>query len=71
MESKRIENNSKEQESSVKKSGRRVTIHMDEDIEKKVRNIQAELIKESSKSVSFSKVICRIIEEYRKAEKNN
>lgn len=36
---------------------KRVTVMIDEDIIKKLRGIQAKMIKESSKSVSFSEVL--------------
>jgi len=36
---------------------RRHTIVLDEDLEKKLRHLQANLIKKTDKSVSFSKVI--------------
>lgn len=36
---------------------RRHTIVIDEDVEKKLRNLQADLIKKTGKSVSFSAVI--------------
>jgi len=39
----------------------RVTIVLDDDNLKKLRNLQAKMIKESNKSVSFSKVINEVI----------
>ena len=43
--------------------GIRVTIVIDESNAEKLRNIQAKLIKNSSKSVSFSYVLNRAVEE--------
>ena len=43
--------------------GIRVTIVIDENNAEKLRNIQAKLIKNSSKSVSFSHVLNRVVEE--------
>ncbi len=43
--------------------GIRVTIVLDESNAEKLRNIQAKLIKSSSKSVSFSYVLNRVVEE--------
>jgi len=40
----------------------RITIVLDEENHKKLRNLQAKKIKESTKSVSFSKVINEVIE---------
>ncbi len=40
---------------------RRVTIMLDENLEKKLRKIQAKLIKNSKKSMSFSKVVNDIL----------
>jgi len=36
---------------------RRITIMLDDDLQKKLRERQAKLIKQSKKSVSFSKVV--------------
>lgn len=36
---------------------RRVTVVLDDDLTKKIRDKQAKLIKESTKSVSFSRVV--------------
>ncbi len=41
--------------------GKRVTVVLDDNIVKKLREKQAKLIKESTKSVSFSSVINQII----------
>ncbi len=41
--------------------GTRVTIMLDDDLVKKIRTLQAGLIKESNSSVSFSKVINQCI----------
>jgi len=40
---------------------RRVTIMLDENLEKKLRKIQAKLIKNSKKSMSFSQVVNDIL----------
>jgi len=40
---------------------RRVTIMLDENLEKKLRKIQAKLIKDSKKSMSFSQVVNDIL----------
>jgi len=40
---------------------RRVTIMLDENLEKKLRKIQAKLIKNSKKSISFSQVVNDIL----------
>ena len=40
---------------------KRITIMIDEENVKKLRNLQAKLIKESEKSVSFSRVLNEII----------
>ena len=37
--------------------GRRITVVLEDDLLKKLREIQAKLIKESSQSVSFSRVV--------------
>jgi len=37
--------------------GKRVTIVLDDDLAKKLHEIQAKLIRETTKSVSFSKVL--------------
>ena len=41
--------------------GKRITIVIDEDLVKKLHEIQAKQIKESTKSVSFSSVINEVI----------
>jgi len=41
---------------------KRITIIIDDDNHKKLRNLQAKMIKESEGSVSFSRVINEIIE---------
>lgn len=41
--------------------GKRITIVLDDDLVKKLREKQARLIKESVKSVSFSKVVNEIL----------
>lgn len=40
----------------------RITIMMDSEIAKKLRNLQAKKLKESSSSVSFSKVVNEVLE---------
>ncbi len=40
---------------------KRVTIMIDDDLDKKVRLLQAKLITQSSKSVSFSKVLNDVV----------
>ena len=40
----------------------RITIMLDSEIAKKLRNLQAKKLKESSSSVSFSKVVNEILE---------
>jgi len=47
--------------------GKRVTIILDDDLLKKLRLLQAKLIKESSTSVSFSKVINEVCKKSLKA----
>ena len=42
---------------------KRVTIMLDDDLTKKVHEIQAKLIRKSSQSVSFSSVMNKIIRE--------
>ncbi len=41
----------------------RITIAIDTEIEKKLRTMQAELIKKTNKSVSFSQVLNNILKE--------
>ena len=41
--------------------GERITIVLDDDVLKKLRDIQARQIKESSKSVSFSRVMNEVV----------
>jgi hypothetical protein len=41
--------------------GKRITIVLDDDLVKKLREKQAQLIKESTKSVSFSSVINQVL----------
>lgn len=41
---------------------KRITIMIDDENNKKLRNLQAKMIKESDESVSFSRVINEIIE---------
>ena len=43
--------------------GIRVTVLIDEEIMAKLRNVQAGMIKNSSKSVSFSSVLNQILED--------
>jgi hypothetical protein len=43
--------------------GIRVTVLIDDEIMAKLRNVQASMIKNSSKSVSFSSVLNQILEE--------
>jgi len=43
--------------------GIRVTVLIDDEIMAKLRNVQAAMIKNSSKSVSFSSVLNQILEE--------
>jgi len=43
--------------------GLRVTIVLDSALAEKLRNLQAKLIKSSSKSVSFSAVVNNVLEE--------
>ena len=40
----------------------RITIMLDSEIAKKLRNLQAKKLKESSSSVSFSKIVNEILE---------
>jgi hypothetical protein len=42
--------------------GKRVTVMIDDNLLKKLRRIQANQIKESAKSISFSSVINQILE---------
>ena len=42
---------------------KRVTIMLDEELAKKIRMKQAKLIKESSKSVSFSRVLNEVLQQ--------
>jgi predicted transcriptional regulator len=42
---------------------KRITIMLDDDLAKKVHDIQAKLIRESSQSVSFSSVMNKMIRE--------
>ena len=41
--------------------GKRITIVLDEDLVKKLREKQAKLIKESTNSISFSRVVNEIL----------
>ena len=41
----------------------RITIMLDEDLVKRIREKQAKMIKESTKSVSFSKVINDVLQQ--------
>ena len=41
----------------------RITIMLDDELAKKLRNMQAKLIKESTKSVSFSKVLNEMVKQ--------
>ena len=43
--------------------GRRITIVLDEELEKKLRLLQSKLVKNSVKSISFSRVLNMIVEE--------
>ncbi len=43
--------------------GRRITIVLDEHLEKQLRFIQSKLIKNSIKSISFSRVLNMVLEE--------
>ncbi|MBT8172877.1 MAG: hypothetical protein KJN83_02305 [Nitrosopumilus sp.] len=45
---------------------KRVTILIDDDLIKKLREKQAKMIKESSGSVSFSRVISKVLTDYLK-----
>jgi len=49
--------------------GKRVTIVLDDAIAEKLRNLQAKMIKSSSKSVSFSHVLNIVLEEGLKKHK--
>ena len=40
---------------------KRITIMLDEELDKKIRNLQAKMIQNENKSVSFSKVINEVI----------
>lgn len=42
--------------------GERVTIVLNSDIAKKLRNLQAKTLKESASSVSFSRIINEVLE---------
>jgi len=48
---------------------RRITIMLDDDLQKKLREKQAKLIKQSKKSVSFSKVVNMTLSEAVKKSK--
>ncbi len=41
--------------------GKRITVILDDDLVKKLHEIQAKLIKQSTKSVSFSRVLNEVI----------
>jgi predicted transcriptional regulator len=43
--------------------GKRITIVLDDDLVKKLHEIQAKLIRETTKSVSFSSVLNKIVRE--------
>ncbi len=43
--------------------GRRITIVLDEELEKKLRLIQSKFVKNSVKSISFSHVLNLVLEE--------
>ena len=43
--------------------GRRITIVIDENIEKKLRLLQSKFVKNSVKSISFSRVLNMVLEE--------
>lgn len=43
--------------------GRRITIVLDEELEKKLRLIQSKFVKNSIKSISFSHVLNMVLEE--------
>ena len=49
---------------------RRITIMLENDLEKKLRSYQAKLIKNSNKSISFSKVLNQAVSEGLKKMKN-
>jgi len=49
---------------------RRITIMLDDDLQKKLRERQARLIKQGNKSVSFSQVINQTLKEAVKKSKN-
>jgi len=42
---------------------KRITIMLDDDVSRKLKVIQAKMIKESTKSVSFSKVINQVLKD--------
>ena len=50
--------------------GHRITIILDDDIVKKLRNRQAKLLMESSKAVTMTSVIKEALKEYLKKEKD-
>ncbi len=52
-----------------KETGHRITIILDDDILKKLRNRQAKLLMESSKAVTLTSVIKEALNEYLKKEK--
>ena len=43
--------------------GRRITIVLDENIEKKLRGLQSKHVKNSVKSISFSRILNMVLEE--------
>jgi hypothetical protein len=49
---------------------RRITIMLDDDLQKRLREKQAKLIKQGNKSVSFSQVINETLKEAVKKSKN-
>jgi len=50
--------------------GHRITIILDDDIVRKLRNRQAKLLMESSKAVTMTSVIKEALKEYLKKEKD-
>ncbi len=50
--------------------GHRITIILDDDIVRKLRNRQAKLLMESSNAVTLTSVIKEALEEFLKKEKN-
>jgi len=50
--------------------GHRITIILDDDIVRKLRNRQAKLLMESSNAVTMTSVIKEALEEFLKKEKN-